>query len=259
MPGEIAIPLGALYAFLLVITRIGGALVFVPWPGIVAGSVVARIVMVAAIALAVMPAWPKVSPEAVTAGQMAVWIGGEAAFGITAGVIVSFINEGFVLAAQIFGLQAGYSFASTFDPTTQADSTVLQSLTLLMASLLFMVLGLDRQVLLAFARSFESYPPGAFAVSHATVDEVVRLGSGMFSTALRLALPVVTLLALVDLALALLGRINVQLQLLTLAFPVKMLVSMALLAAMAGILPSVYEEAAGRSLRALFALARRAN
>ena len=48
----------------------------------------------------------------------------------------------------------------------------------------------------------------------------------MFSVGLRLALPVVALLVMVDVALALLGRLNPQLQLLSLAFPVKMLTAL---------------------------------
>ena len=44
--------------------------------------------------------------------------------------------------------------------------------------------------------------------------------------ALRLALPVVALLLMVDVALALLGRLNQQLQLLALAFPAKMLTAL---------------------------------
>ena len=49
----------------------------------------------------------------------------------------------------------------------------------------------------------------------------IRLGATLFSVGMRLALPVVALLVMVDVALALLGRINAQLQLLTLAFPAK--------------------------------------
>ena len=50
----------------------------------------------------------------------------------------------------------------------------------------------------------------------------------MFSTGMRLALPMVAILLLVDISLALLGRVNAQLQLLTIAFPVKMLVGLAI-------------------------------
>jgi flagellar biosynthetic protein FliR len=50
----------------------------------------------------------------------------------------------------------------------------------------------------------------------------------MFSTGMRLALPMVAILLLVDISLALLGRVNAQLQLLTIAFPVKMMVGLAI-------------------------------
>jgi flagellar biosynthetic protein FliR len=255
MPAEIPFPYAALCAFLVVLARVGGALTFVPWPGSSGSPVAARVALAVAVTVALAPAWPAMPQEAPTAGRMLVWLAAEAAFGVTAGVMVSFISEGFVMAAQIFGLQAGYSYASTIDPTTQADSSVLQTMTLLMASLLFVVLGLDRQVLLAFSRSLESWPPGAYRISGQAVEDVVRLGSAMLTTALRLALPVVALLALVDLALALLSRVNAQLQLLSLAFPAKMLASMALLAALAGMTPALYQEAAERSFGALFRLA----
>jgi flagellar biosynthetic protein FliR len=62
----------------------------------------------------------------------------------------------------------------------------------------------------------------------------------MFSTALRLALPVLALMVMIDIALALLGRINAHLQLLTVAFPAKMLVALALLASTMVFLPVVY-------------------
>ncbi len=62
----------------------------------------------------------------------------------------------------------------------------------------------------------------------------------MFSTALRLAMPVLALMVLVDIALALLGRINAHLQLLTVAFPAKMLVTLGLLAWMTALFPAVF-------------------
>jgi flagellar biosynthetic protein FliR len=77
--------------------------------------------------------------------------------------------------------------------------------------------------------------------------EVLRkLGDGMFRTGLRLALPVLALLALTDLALALVGRINAQLQLLTLSFPLKMLAAVAMLAALAPVFVRVLGGYAGQ-------------
>src|ERR1039457_4748582 len=51
--------------------------------------------------------------------------------------------------------------------------------------------------------------------------------------------PLVALLVMVDVALALLGRINAQLQLLSLAFPAKMLTTLILLSWMASMFPRI--------------------
>ncbi len=74
----------------------------------------------------------------------------------------------------------------------------------------------------------------------------------MFSTGLRLAMPVIVLLMLVDIALALLGRIHEQLQLLTLAFPVKMLATLAFLAVIAVFFLPVFRSAAERTFSVLW-------
>ena len=55
----------------------------------------------------------------------------------------------------------------------------------------------------------------------------------------RLALPVVALLVMVDVALALLGRLNAQLQLLSLAFPAKMLTALVVLSWVAALFPRI--------------------
>jgi flagellar biosynthesis protein FliR len=170
----------------------------------------------------------------------------EASFGITVGLAVAFLAEAFLFAAQVIGMQAGFSYASTVDPTTQADSSVLLVFAQLAAGLLFFVLGLDREILRIFARSLETYPPGSFRLTPAVAGALVHFGGEMFSVGLRLALPVMALLVLVDLSLALLGRLNAQLQLLTMIFPAKLMTALALLAWMAVVFPRVYLGYAGR-------------
>lgn len=254
MPVELRIPLDAVYGFLLVLARVSGALSFVPLPGLRSVPVAGRAMAAVALTVALYPLWPAVAAgRALTAGELAVWMLAELAFGAAVGVAVAFLNEAFVLSSQIYGLQAGYGYASTIDPATEADSSVLQILAHLAAGLLFFSLGLEREILRVFARSLASCPPGACLLDLASGWELLRLGAVMCSTAVRLALPVVALLVMVDLALALLGRINAQLQLLMLAFPVKMLASMAVLAAIALLLPAVYRGAAKEILRVVAA------
>jgi flagellar biosynthetic protein FliR len=67
-------------------------------------------------------------------------------------------------------------------------------------------------------------------------------------------MPVIALLLLIDIALALLGRMQQQLQLLSFAFPVKMLATLALLAVLAPVTARIFEGAASRTMGVLWRL-----
>ncbi|MBM3724264.1 MAG: flagellar biosynthetic protein FliR [Acidobacteria bacterium] len=226
--------------FMLVLARVMGAFAMVPIPGFrAAGPSVAKAGFALAVTLALFPVWPRIV-EAPGLGTMVVWLVADLAFGLAVGLAVACLADAMVLGAQVFGLQAGYSYASSIDPSSQADSTVLQVISQLTGNLLFFTLGLDHFVIRTFAASLERHPPGTFQAGAAVGEALVRLTSEIFVTGLRIALPVVALLVMVDVALALLSRINSQLQLLSLAFPVKMLLSLGVLAALAAHLPGVY-------------------
>jgi flagellar biosynthetic protein FliR len=248
---ELGLPLNAVYGFLLVLARVAGAFLFVPLPGARNIPNTARVVLVVAITAAWWAGRLAIAVAQPPLGLLVAWVFAEAAFGLTVGVAISFLTEAFLVATQVMGLQAGYGYAATIDPTTQADASVLQVIAQLAGSLLFFALGMDRHVIRIFARSLEVFPAGSYVAGIETAWEVVRLGSYMFSMGLRLALPVVALLLLVDIALALLGRIHAQMQLLILAFPIKMLAALGLLASMTLILPAFFEKAADHTVKTL--------
>ncbi|HWE53161.1 MAG TPA: flagellar biosynthetic protein FliR [Bryobacteraceae bacterium] len=242
-----------LLGFLLTLMRIGGVFVFVPVPGFKSAVDPARVVLIGAMTIALAPVWPH-PPADTSAGLFVLWMMSEAALGVGIGLAVAFALEAFVMGAQMIGLQAGFSFASTVDPFTQADSTVLIILAQTAAALLFFASGLDREVLRIFAQSLVTYPPGTFVLTKKATDIVLMAGSAMFSAGLRLALPITAAMLMVDIALALLGRINSQLQLLTIAFPVKIVLSLVLLGWLVIMLPALLRGGAGITFAAARAL-----
>jgi flagellar biosynthesis protein FliR len=244
MPTDLRLPWDGLLGFGLVFARVAGAISFVPLPVFKNAPTTARIVLALGLTGALLPVWPAISPQVMEAGLIARWMISEVAFGVTVGVAISFLNEAFVLSSQIFGLQAGYGYASTVDPATQADSSVLQIVSHLAGGLLFFATGLHHEVIRIFADSLIVHPPGQYRITPIGAEQILSLGTIMFQVAVRMALPVVGLLMLIDLSLALLGRINAQLQLLTLAFPIKMIVSMGLLTVIAALMPTLYETGA---------------
>jgi flagellar biosynthetic protein FliR len=238
MRGELVLSTATLLGFLLTLARVGGVFVFVPLPGIKSGFDAARVVLCFTVTIALFASWPRVTAEP-SIGLLVVWTLSEAALGIGIGLAVSFVLEGIGVAAQVMGLQAGYAFASTIDPNTQADSGILVVFSQLVASLLFFAMGLDREVLRIFAASLVTVPAGSFVLTEGAAARCLETAGVMFSTGVRLALPVIAVLVMVDISLALLGRINSQLQLLMVAFPIKMLLALTVLGWIVILMPAV--------------------
>src|SRR5689334_15595421 len=141
MPASLTLSSSMLYSFLLVLARISGVVVFVPLPGVKSAPEPARAALVLGLTIALFPRWPRVDGGAVSGVVMAGWAAAEAALGIAIGLAVAVAVEAFTLATQILGLQAGYAYASTIDPNSEADSGVLLVFAQLMAGLLFFALG----------------------------------------------------------------------------------------------------------------------
>ena len=239
-----------LLAFLLVLSRVAGFFAFIPLPGGKGAPMTPRVILSLGFTLVLYPHWPALG-GGLSLGWLAATVLSELALGVTVGLMVACLAEALLLTMQIAGLQAGYGYASTIDPATQADASILLVMAQLMAGLLFFAFGLDREILRQFARSLESHPAGNFAVTRPLAAVMARLTAEIFSSGMRLALPVVALLTLVDLALALVGRLNAQLQLVLLAFPVKMLATLAALAALGVLVPRLYGAAAHNALSAM--------
>jgi flagellar biosynthetic protein FliR len=251
MPHSPAIPTSVLYGFLLVLARISGVFIFLPLPGLQAGPSAAKITLAMILTFGMYSRWPVLDPLPESMLQVSGWMLAEAAIGLATGLAVAFLIESVTFAAQAISTQAGFAYASTIDPNTEADSTVLLVLAQLTSGLLFFAMGFDRVVLTILARSLETHPPGAFIASRSSVEALVMLGSNIFSTGVHLALPLMTLLFLIDLSIGLLGHLNSQLQLIALAFPAKMLTALAALSFLVLLIPKLYEQLGAQVFTAL--------
>jgi flagellar biosynthesis protein FliR len=249
MHANLTFPLSAITTFLLVLSRTLGVFVFLPLPGKEAGPSMPRVVLAFATALAVVPSWPGGSVAEVTPALLVIWMFSELALGLTIGLMVSFLAEALTVGAHVLALQAGYAYASVVDPTTQADSDVLQVLAQLLGGLLFFCFRLDHMAVRTFVYSLQSFPPGQFALTHGLAESVLLIGADMFSVALKLALPAVALLLTTEVALAVVGRLNAHLQLGSHSASVKMLLSLLMLVSLLRVVPRLYEDFAAQVYR----------
>ena len=228
MPSEAAFT-SLLSGFLLVLTRVGAFFAFIPFPGSRAFLEMPKVVLTLSVALMLFRFWPVNPSIAPTFSGLIVGIGAEAALGLATGTGLALVIETTQLMAQFIGLQAGFSYASTIDPNSEADSGILLIICQLLTSLIIFSIGLDREILAAIASSFERIPAGTFHLTTAGAMGILAIGSTMFQIGLRLAMPVIAILLIADISLALLGKIEQHLQLSSLMFPVKMLAALAIL------------------------------
>ena len=214
-----------------------------------------RAFLVLAITMSLYPVWPIVPGQPSLLEYLA-WIAVEAAFGLCIGLLVGFLSDAMLIFGQICGLQAGFSFASTIDPATQADSPVISALAQSVAALLFVTLGLHRYIIRIFAESLQSHPPAQLVLNARWSEVIIHAAGSIFVIGLRLALPIVALMMIVDITLALLSRINPHLQLIHISMPLKILASIATISVLLMLFPVIYSEYADHLLHIADALTR---
>ncbi len=263
LPGELrsAWPLAS--AFLVCLARLSGLFVFFPWPGWRTASPVPRVFLTIALSAALAPrlmtrlggaaasAPPGGLAPGLVTGEWAGLLLSEAALGFSAGLVLLFMMESLAFGGHLIGMQAGFSYASSIDPTTEADSTVIPVMVQWLGNVLFFAAGFDRWLMRAMVGSLETIPPGAWHLTTGAFQMVTQLLTASLEMGLRLALPVAGFLLLVDLTLAVVSRLNAQFPLLNIAFPLKTGLAALALGATIGLVPGIYErlmEIAGEAL-----------
>lgn len=156
---------------------------------------------------------------------------GEVAVGVLYGLTLSLFNEMLLLAGQIVGLQFSFSLVNLLDPASEIQTPLMGDLFQLFGTLVLIAAGLDRVLLASMVRSLRAVPLGSFplAVIPLSAHVLVPMLSGSFFAALELAAPVLAATVLVEISVALLGKLSPQLPVISLTVPMKTLTGFALL------------------------------
>ena len=167
---------------------------------------------------------------------------GELAVGLVYGLSLALLNEMLLFAGQIVGLQFSFSLVNLLDPDSAIQTPLLGDLFQLMGTLVVITAGLDRILLASLVRSFRVVPLGGYAFGVAPAAALVRARrGGVFLAALELAAPVLAATMLMEVAVALLGKLSPQLPVMFLTVPLKTLTGFAILAGCLALWPRFIE------------------
>ncbi len=212
-------------SYLLEASRIAGLVVVAPlsWQSAPARVRAGLVLALAAVAHGLGAGAMPTDPLAIAFGVLS-----ELGIGATMGFVVRVAISVAEIAAEVISPMMGLAAAHLFDPHA-GSGTVLSSLLRHIAVLLALVAGVHRVVLGALVESFRVLPLGSGASFVTSVPLAVRLGADALAAGLRIAIPVVAILFMTQVALAFVSRAAPALQIFSLGFTVTLGVGWAVL------------------------------
>lgn len=210
-----------LSAMMLALVRVSGMVAFAPFFSSASFPVRAKAVFAGMVAFLLAPLVAAL-PHAQAAVSCSAILG-ELAVGLVYGLSLALLNEMLLFAGQIAGLQFSFSLVNLMDPNSPIQTPLLGELFQLMGTLVLITARLDRVLVASVVRSFRVVPLGAYAFAPPAALTIVRAASGIFLAACELAAPVLAATILVEVSVALLGKLSPQLPVMSLTVPLKTL------------------------------------
>lgn len=177
-------------------------------------------------------------------------LAGEGLIGILLGFYVSIVFAGFSTAGQFFAFQMGFSASEVYDALNQVENPLMGQFFNLVAILIFLQADWA-QILFgkALTASFKSMNAVTFMAGQETVVHFLLSGlTGLFATAFVIALPLMGVLCLISVTMGILSKAAPQMNLLSEGFPIMILTSFFLIAALMPVLCDFF----GRAISTVF-------
>lgn len=236
------------FAFLLIFTRIGTAMMIMPGIGDTFVSTNIRLLFAVAVSFAMVPVLQGFLPAVPsTAAGFALLLGFETLTGIFIGTIMRIMMSAVDTAGMVIALQSGFGNALLFNPMLGAQGSVIGVLLSVMMITLMMAMNLHHLMLGAVFESYQLLPATGASLDTETMAQVIaRIVSVSFATGVKMAIPFLILGLILYFAFGVLNKLLPQIQFFVLALPVQILMSIITLgfvvSAMAFYFVSVYED-----------------
>lgn len=180
------------------------------------------------ITVVIAPTLPEVDVPIFSA--KAIWLAlQQVMIGVAIGFTMQLAFAAIRTAGELIGLQMGLSFATFVDPSSHLNMPVLARIIDMLVMLLFLSFNGHLWLISLLVDTFHTLPIGGNPVNSNAFLALTRAAGLIFLNGLMLALPVITLLLTVNLALGLLNRMAPQLSVFVIGFPVTLTVGMILM------------------------------
>lgn len=160
--------------------------------------------------------------------QYSVNLGRELMVGLLIGYIGLLFFSAVLIAGQVIDMQMGFGLVNVIDPMSQTQIPVMGQLKYLIAILIFLMVNGHHWFILAVSKSFEIVPLGAFSYTPEITGSAVQAFSQVFLMSVKIAIPIIGTLLIVDFTLGILARTMPQMNVFIVGFPLKIAVGLAM-------------------------------
>lgn len=147
----------------------------------------------------------------------------EIAIGVSMGFLVQLVFDAIALGGQVIGMSMGLGFAVFLDRARGVSVPVLGQLFLMLGMLIFLALDGHLTLIGLLAHSFLAWPVSESGLSTPILGEMLVWTGQMFIFALKISLPAITAILVVNLSFGIMSRAAPTLNLFAVGFPVAML------------------------------------
>ncbi|WP_233840691.1 flagellar biosynthetic protein FliR [Dyella sp. 2HG41-7] len=215
---ELSTLIHMLSGMLWALGRVGGFCMIAPIFGATVVPARLRVAIIVVLTMVLSPLAPT-QMDLLSASGVATMVS-QMLIGGSIGFVLQLVFQAVSYGGILIGQSMGLGFAEMISPTSNTSVPVLGQFYMVMVSLLFLAMDGHLQVISLLADSFRSMPPGATGLDEKSMWAIVSAGGDLFSGALRVALPAMTALLLVNIGFAATSRASPSMNLFAVGFPI---------------------------------------
>jgi flagellar biosynthetic protein FliR len=215
--------------FLFAMLRIGAFVLSAPLFAARFVSLPVRIVISVCIAVWIVRNVQMPSASDLASLQSVTWVLRELGIGLAAGLVLQIYFAAAVMAGDRIANTAGLGLAAQVDPATGSQTPVIGQFFMLFLLAIFVAVDGHLLAIRLVLQSYTLLPPGSIGADMAFSQDGLDATSEMFIAAVRLMMPVVAVLLLLNIVIGVITRSSPQLNIFAFGFPLTMTVTLLLL------------------------------
>jgi flagellar biosynthetic protein FliR len=156
---------------------------------------------------------------------------GEFIFGLAIGLILLLAYNVITFAGGQISFMMGFSLASAIDPQSGVSMPIISQFLSLLGLMVLLAIDMHHWILLFIDSSLSAIPLGGFLMTKNFFDYLMHATANMFLVGFMIAFPIIALSWLADVIFGMLMKTMPQFNLLVIGFPIKIMVSFAVIIA----------------------------